>query len=477
MGARRACAPQIEDDGISRGKHLVAESFMSRIAAVRSWSLARERAASSRLRDLIGVAVVFVLTAVGVWPLLAGQTVLGQDSLTFHFTAYSYLGERLRDFSIPVWNPYWFGGAPFAADPESGWMYLPAMLLFSLFSIPAAIESFMLLHLVLAGLGAYALARVLGMGAGAATVAAVAYEFTGLIYNRLPCCPAYYQVATWIPFILIGSEMALRSTAWRRRLGWWALAGFSLSQIFAVWLGQGTIYAIMLLAGFLCYRTALDPAGSFGTVAQRFVALVVHGGATMVIAFGLAAAGLLPRLEFHARSNLADGYVGNLSWAARQGGWDLESGSLALLSGSLYDLGGVTAALAILGLLIAGRRFAAPFFGLLSVAVLAFSSNTVTRWSDAIPVFGELHAHYPERITMIGAIAPAMLPAAAPELHPAERRWPAVTEPIATRVFPDLAALADTLVARCRQLRSNRPPIQALTRSRWWPTDDQSFAN
>src|SRR5829696_1323119 len=381
MGARRACAPQIEDDGISRGDHLVAESFMSRIAAVRSWSLARERAASSRLRDLIGVAVVFVLTAVGVWPLLAGQTVLGQDSLTFHFTAYSYLGERLRDFSIPVWNPYWFGGAPFAADPESGWMYLPAMLLFSLFSIPAAIESFMLLHLVLAGLGAYVLARVLGMGAGAATVAAVAYEFTGLIYNRLPCCPAYYQVATWIPFILIGSEMALRSTAWRRRLGWWALAGFSLSQIFAVWLGQGAVYAIMLLAGFLCYRTALDPAGSFGTVAQRFVALVVHGGATMVIAFGLAAAGLLPRLEFHAQSNLADGYVGNLSWAARQGGWDLESGSMALLSGSLYDIGGVAAALAILGLLIAGRRFAAPFFGLLSVAVLGFSSNTVTRWS------------------------------------------------------------------------------------------------
>jgi hypothetical protein len=74
-------------------------------------------------------------------------------------------------------------------------------------------------------------------------------------------------------------------------------------------------------------------------------------------------------------------------------------------------------------------------------------------------------------------VALVVLPAAAPELHPAERRWPAVTEPIATRVFPDLAALADTLVARCRQLRSNRPPIQALTRSRWWPTDDQSFAN
>jgi transposase len=69
------------------------------------------------------------------------------------------------------------------------------------------------------------------------------------------------------------------------------------------------------------------------------------------------------------------------------------------------------------------------------------------------------------------------LPTASPELQPAERLWPAVNEPVANRVFPDLAALEDALVARCRQLRSHRPPIQALTRYHWWPTDDQSFAN
>ncbi|MGH2531779.1 MAG: hypothetical protein ACRDJW_05680 [Thermomicrobiales bacterium] len=396
---------------------------MNRIAAVRSpWSHQHARASWRQRQDLIAVTVIVAFTIVGVWPLVAGHTLLGQDSLTFHFTAYAYLGERLADFSIPIWNPYWFGGAPFAADPESGWMYLPAMLLFSLLKLPLAIDAFLLLHLLIAGCGAFALARILGMGAGASLVAATAYEFTGVVYNRLPCCPAYYQVAAWVPLMLIGSELALRSSTWRRRLGWWTLAGFCLSQIFAVWLGQGAIYACMLLAAYLGYRTLLDPADAASSLAKRAVNLLLHGGTTFLIALGLGAAGLLPRLEFHARSNLADGYVGNLSWAAVLGGWDLETASTALLSGSLYDIGGVTAALALVGLIIAGRRYSAPLFGFLSVAILAYSSNTVARWSEALPIFGDLHPHYPERITMVGAIGPAMLAGAAVASVPHRRR-------------------------------------------------------
>ncbi|MGH2562690.1 MAG: hypothetical protein ACRDJH_26830 [Thermomicrobiales bacterium] len=405
------------------GFKLVAVSSSNRISAVRSWWIgAKTHATWSQRRDLIAVTIISLFTIVGAWPLVAGHTVLGQDSLTFHFTAYAYLGERLSDFSIPVWNPYWFGGAPFAADPESGWTYLPAMILFSLLNVPLAIDTFLLLHLLIAGLGAYTLARILGMGVGAATVAAAAYEFTGVMYNRLPCCPAYYQVAAWVPVMLIGAELALRSETWRRRLGWWALAGFSLSQIFSVWLGQGAVYACLLLAAYLCYRTLLDPADSVSTLSQRTVNLLLHGGSILALGLGLGAAALLPRLEFHARSNLADGYVGNLSWAANLGGWDLETASTALLSGSLYDVGGVTAALAFMGLLIAGRHYAAPFFGILSVAILALSTNTVTRWSEAFPVFGDLHPHYPERITMIGAIGPAMLAGAAIAAAPRRRR-------------------------------------------------------
>jgi hypothetical protein len=43
--------------------------------------------------------------------------------------------------------------------------------------------------------------------------------------------------------------------------------------------------------------------------------LVIVGGTILAFGFGMAAAGILPRLEYHARSNLADGYTGDLAWA------------------------------------------------------------------------------------------------------------------------------------------------------------------
>ena len=63
------------------------------------------------------------------------------------------------------------------------------------------------------------------------------------------------------------------------------------------------------------------------------------------------------------------------------------------------------------------------------------------------------------------------LPPASPELHPAERLWPLINEPVANRTFADLEAVADILVTRCQTLRADRTTIRDLTRSWWWPSD------
>ncbi len=78
------------------------------------------------------------------------------DTVTQYWPWYAYLGERLRAFEIPMWNPYQFSGTPFAADPLSGWGYLPAMVLFTVLPMVAAAEAYMVVH-ILAGIFAYAL--------------------------------------------------------------------------------------------------------------------------------------------------------------------------------------------------------------------------------------------------------------------------------------------------------------------------------
>src|SRR5919202_2125128 len=117
-----------------------------------------------RYADVGALFVLFALTVVSDWDLFHKNLALGMDSATQYYPWYYFLGESLRSGSVPGWNPYQFSGTPFAADPLTGWTYLPAMVLFTLLPLAVAVKGLMFSHLLLAGLSTYALARTLGMG-------------------------------------------------------------------------------------------------------------------------------------------------------------------------------------------------------------------------------------------------------------------------------------------------------------------------
>ncbi len=130
----------------------------------------RGQLAVDRWADLIALVCIFVLTVVAGWNLVSGGVVVSKDPITQYYPWYSYLGEGLRSGDIPAWNPSQFSGAPFAGDPLSGWTYLPAMILFTILPFSVAASSFVLVHLLLAGLFTYALARVLSINVAAGPV-------------------------------------------------------------------------------------------------------------------------------------------------------------------------------------------------------------------------------------------------------------------------------------------------------------------
>ncbi|MBA2344402.1 MAG: YfhO family protein [Rubrobacter sp.] len=368
--------------------------------------------AVKRRADLAAGLALVVLTLIAGWNLVGDGTVVGKDTITQFYPWYSFLGESLRSGNIPAWNPYQFSGAPFAGDPLSGWTYLPAMLLFTLLPLAVAASGYLIFHLLLAGLGTYALARTLRMNLAGAMLAAVAYEYTGYLYTRNLCCFAYVGVSAWLPLAILGAELAIRSTRWLDRGLWWGLSGLALSQILAAWLGQGSYYALLALGGYVAYRTLLFPPENIRGPWGRVSGLFLHGGAVLVFGFGLAAAGILPRLEYNALSNLSDGYAGIGADETVYGGWKLKTWGKLLVPSGIYA-GLPTLALALAAPLIARGRHAVPYFFVLSICALTLSGQGVTLLHSTLyhllPGFEAIHTHGPERLKVILYLGFALL--------------------------------------------------------------------
>jgi hypothetical protein len=348
------------------------------------------------------------------------------DTATAFFPWYSFLGAQLRAGHIPVWNPHQFSGAPFAADPESGWMYLPAMLGFTLLPLDAAIRAHLLFHVLLAGAATYALARTLGANPLGSLLAGTIYAHSGFFEGHNICCYAYADVAAWLPLTLLGAELAIRARAWRRRGLWFAVSGLALSQILAVWIGQGAYYAVLVVGSFVAFRSLTSRTGSWS---WRLGTLAVNGAGVLVFAFGFGAAGLLPRLEYNLVSNLSGGYpsVDVALNSTSLTDWGLIAGADRLLLQPGFEyIGWPVLVLAIAAVPLAWRRSPVVYFAALGLAVLILARALPTPLHAALsllPGFERIHARSPERALIVFYLAPAMLSAVSLTWFTSSRRW------------------------------------------------------
>jgi hypothetical protein len=450
-----------------------------------------------RYPDVIGLASTLALTALVAWDhLTAGRGLYRVDIVTQYLPWYTYLGQHLRHGDIPGWLPNSLSGTPFAGDPQSGWMYLPVMAIFTLFSGVTGFGILIVFHLLLAGLSTYALARVLGMVPIGAVIAATAYEF-GAFLERVRCCTIHAEVGAWLPLAFLGVELAVRSRSWFARVGWWAVAGLALSQMIAGWIGQGAYYGLLATCAYILYRTLIAPNGrhplprgsegddaarspspsegrggrgvrdtlrtlptSFRSMTpparHRLRSAAFHLGAVVAIGLGLAVGALWPRFETVAATNLAGGDYSQISEdAADTGGW----GVLALADHLLSDddrlgrwyLGGAIFALAFVAPFAARRLFGVPFFtGLALVTmILTLHEGPVHYLFYLLPRFRQLHQHLPDHVLTVFYLAPSLMAGATVS---AIRGWP-------SRWKASLIALAPLAIAGIVDNRIRADPL------------------
>ncbi len=162
---------------------------------------------------LRGAAIAALAVVLWFVPLLAGRTLALRDVLCDFLPWREFAAATLARGELPLWAHASRFGQPFLAHPQSGVFY-PPHLLWLVLPSPAALTATLLLHSLLAALGAYALALRLDLGRLPALVAAAGLTFSTYLVAQMEFLPAF-ETVTWAPLLawaLLRSTDALRTT-------------------------------------------------------------------------------------------------------------------------------------------------------------------------------------------------------------------------------------------------------------------------
>jgi hypothetical protein len=236
---------------------------------------------------------VLALVALSLFPeaFLGGRVFYYRDIHLQWVGQMEVLVRTIASGSWPVWNPYAAFGQPLLANPNYEVYYPPTWL--NLFMRPwTYYRLFVFLHLLLAGLGTYALARRLGLSRTVAALTGIAWMASGPLVSLVSLWN-HLAAAAWIPWSAwAGHRAATRPTF---------AAG-------ALW---GAVMAAPVLAG--SPEMALF-AGVFGLVFAMGGARGVDGARRLaraaatagIVSLALSAAQWMPSLELAHRSQRAD---------------------------------------------------------------------------------------------------------------------------------------------------------------------------
>jgi hypothetical protein len=233
------------------------------------------------------------------------------DTFLYFYPYWQVAADALRDGRVPLWNPDIFMGAPFLANSQVGFFYPFNWPVWLLLPTPYAVSASILLHLSIAGLGAYlAGRRTLALSRAAALFSAALFALGGYLTAQVEHINQLQGLA-WLPwyFAALAPLTACAPPAGRRQmcrtslavgalLALQLLAGHTQTAFFSI-----VAVALWLIAHALVRRQRRDKARGVSVIGRA--ALVVGMG--VVLAALLAAVQLLPTLELAAQSSRQGG--------------------------------------------------------------------------------------------------------------------------------------------------------------------------
>jgi hypothetical protein len=206
------------------------------------------------VRRRLPLAVMIVaIIALGL-PILFGRSLWLRDLDTYFYPEKLLLGARLCAGQLPLWNPFLEGGLPELARLQPGVLYPGNLIL--LLGRPLGVDLFLLVHLVIAGLGARRWLLGRDCDPLAAAFGGLAFAASGFLVAMFAGNGHYLIGAAWLPWALrgraasIAAAVALAFVAGDPQAAWLAV-GLAALQALVDRRGLGQVAAGALLAGVI----------------------------------------------------------------------------------------------------------------------------------------------------------------------------------------------------------------------------------
>ncbi|MCP4602487.1 MAG: YfhO family protein [Proteobacteria bacterium] len=224
--------------------------------------------------------------------LFLGRVFFVKDMQLWFYPSKLYWRDSVLSGELPLWIPQLEMGKPFLADPSHAVLY--PLNVIALLPSPQCVGQFLVAHILLATLGAFFLARTLGLGRSAAMIAALGFGLGGYVISMAVFSGTYILSIAWMPLV---ASLAIRlMSKWNP----WLLIGCAFcfgSQILSGEV-QGAVFTVLVVLVFwICKQWSIRER--IGALTRLCVA--------MVLALAFAAPQVIPTMQMLPETSRKDG--------------------------------------------------------------------------------------------------------------------------------------------------------------------------
>lgn len=253
------------------------------------------------------ILVLLTFFIIYFFPVIINKGFFWIDFLSQYSLSWEYKYERLRNFQLPLWDPYTFSGHPFLADHQNGVFY-PLDIIGLLFYRSGdfafnywLFEMQVLVNILLGGIFMYILARSLKISKYGSLIASMIFIFGGFISSHAGQINLIYS-AIWLPLVFLYFYKAISNFKIRYILfgGLFlglAMLGLHVQTIFIIIF---SLFIFTICHLFQYFKSSLKVWRGY---IKNFIVVLFKMILIISIAFVIALPQLLPALQYYKLSN------------------------------------------------------------------------------------------------------------------------------------------------------------------------------